>query len=120
MFLNEFGIVGVVAVNSFRSGGVVTALGVILMLIAKGLELVRPCNDFMHISTNIMDCNIVKGIDTFEPIAVVFKHPYIKRGIVCKSVFNLVRVCGSSLSVERFEGNDLVLSGRITAVEVAL
>lgn len=33
---------------------------------------------------------------------------------------HLVRVCGSSLSVERFEDSDLVLSGRITAVEVAL
>jgi hypothetical protein len=90
MLLDKIIIARNISINSLGGGGVIACFAIQIVLVTVALILGGESNFFVNVTTNIVYLNGIKGIDTFEPIAVEFKHLYVKGGIVGKGVLYLI------------------------------
>lgn len=82
VFLVKGSIFGEETKDALCGGGVVATLGVEVVGVAEVAVGFGEGDFTMNISTNIVNGQGVKRIDTLEPIAVELKDLYIKRGVV--------------------------------------
>ena len=89
MFFLESGVLANETEQGFGGGGVIACFGIEVIILTEFFVFVSKANEFVGISSYIINRDIVKGIYGLEPVTIKIENFFVKSAVVGKSALDI-------------------------------